>query len=587
MKRKLFILGVIFFILYSFNLFPSQIDNISNYYIYRIENIIIKKDFDKLKKELISLKQEKIPLNKKKIILLRIEGQLIDLIKKGKIKEAENILSSLKILFPDEWRIYNIETKIGFYKANISKIIKAGFKSIYLFYKNNKGVFFNSLFLSFIFSLFGVLIILTLFYSTKYALPFLSDLNLLDEGEDNLVIFKILGFIIFIFLPLLTFSGFFYIPFILSAVLYSYFSQQFKNHFKWLIGFIIISIPLLIIVNSINKIEKDKNFILVKKINSGFYLDNDLKEALTIWRKNKNPDIGAALIRRYYIDGFIVKAKELCEKFPETERYRKFKNFILGNIYYKLGFFNKAEASYRNVFQSNEKDEIINYNIAVLLMRLNEVEKANDFIKVSKNFAKKHGLKYEKLFEVAYYKEPSIFKLLKIEDYKTFLNNPFLIGIFAFLIIRILLSFIFTRIGRSSRCVICGKVIKRKSAQDRTEHCPECFNLFVIKDPMLSETRKIRYNEIEAKKRKSFFIYTLLSLFIPGFLLLELEKEGIFIVLNFFTLFIMLFYFFSSKISKISPLKSFPEGFLFVLIFLFIYFLIGILTFISGREEWV
>ncbi len=580
-KRKL-ILGIflVFFVA------SSLIGDDATYYISKIKTLMYQNKFKDAKKEILSLKKIPIPLNEKKKILIFGEKEILYFLSKGDTVRSIELLETFKNVFPEEWRLYNIAVKVYIKSFSLKKIFQYVFLSQYYFYKENGSLLLFNILKSIIIALWLTLVFFTFYYSIKFSAPFLADINILAEGEDRSTLMKIFVFFIFLLLPAFTLIGIFYFPFILMALVYPYLKIQERKITNILIASFIIAFLASIILSGFENSYNYNTYALVKKINSGYYLKKDFDEALQLWKKRKDPLIGAVLLKRYYLDGYIVEAKKIAEELPSSGKYFEYKNFMLGNIYYKLGLFSEAENSYKKVLANDPSSEATNYNVAVLLNRLNEFDKADNFMKVSRDFAKKHKLNFDKLYSIAYYPKDSVFNLIKFEKPERLLINPFLFGILIYFILRFVIQF-FNNIGRSGRCSICGKVVKSRSITEKVEYCDECFNLFVIKDPMLSETRKIRYEEIESQKQKMFFLYSILSLFIPGFVLLELDRKKLFIVLYFLFTFLTSFFILSSKIGEFSPTGSFPERIFFIFVLSLFYIIISIITFINGREEWL
>ncbi len=581
--KKVNTLLIIFLIFFTSQfLFPDN----ATYYISRMKTLMYQKKFKVVHQELLSLKKIPIQLNEKRKILLYWEKEIFSFLENGDTKKAIEFLNTLKEVFPREWRLYNISSKIFLKDFSFSLMLKSSFLSLYYFYLENKFLFLSTLIKSLIISLWSTFAFFTFFYVIKFSALFLADIGLLEEGEDKSIAIKIIVFFVFVLLPVFLLSGIYFFPFVLMALIYPYLKIGMRKIANTIVLLFIVLFPLSILLNEIQHSESDKTNLMIKKIESGYYLKDDFKKAIDIWNKVKEPYVGSVLLKRYYLDGYVLEARQIAEALPSTGDFFKFKNFMLGNIYYKLGFFNKAENCYRKVISEEPESAPANYNMAVLLNRLNELDKAETFIKASREFAKEKNLNFDKLYPVAYYPEKLKIRLFNNLNIIELILNPFLLSVLIYLIVKSLIQ-IFGTIGRSGRCTICGKVVKGKSITEKVEYCNECFNLFVIKDPMLSETRKIRYEEIESQKQKMFFLYSFLSLIIPGFALLELEKRKLFVGLSFFFMLLVSFFSMSIKISQISPTNSFPESIAIILIILIFYILIGIITFINGREEWL
>ena len=141
----------------------------------------------------------------------------------------------------------------------------------------------------------------------------------------------------------------------------------------------------------------------------------------------------------------------------------------------------------------------------------------------------------------------------------------------------------------SVSCSTCLKPVSRRTpglAQE--EYCEECFNLFVVRDPLLGEMRKVRYNEIESGSQRRSKGWLSVSLLFPGFFFLSLKRPLFYILFSLPFLFSLLLPLFLRKALlplRISGSLCFPFPFFILAALLYI---LGILaTTLLGRKEWL
>ncbi len=371
----------------------------------------------------------------------------------------------------------------------------------------------------------------------------------------------------------------------MAAIAFFYsLKEEKKTIFIYLIIFL-LSFVFLLYTNIIQTASQNENYRAILKIKNGEYKTNYLTKIENSLGNNPDPQLALTLAVRYYNDNLLFDAKRVLERIKETEQYNKIKYFYLGNIYYKVGFFSKAKDMYFKALQSAPDDPYINFNISVLLYRINQPDLAQKYALISQ----KAGIRRSE--DITSLKDPidiNVFSYVKFKIERKDFNHPILIGLIVFFVLLALLKLIIRNIGSSTRCASCGRPTKKNRNSVNDRYCEECFNLFIIREPFLSETRKIKYKEIEENNLKKSKIVLFLSIFFPGLDFIYREKISLYFILSsVFYFFFALFFFVRLDLIplKFDSLISFPEIFLWIA--LFFYLVINFIIYFLEKKEWL
>jgi DNA-directed RNA polymerase subunit RPC12/RpoP len=90
-------------------------------------------------------------------------------------------------------------------------------------------------------------------------------------------------------------------------------------------------------------------------------------------------------------------------------------------------------------------------------------------------------------------------------------------------------------LGQSIFCSKCGKIIRKMSIEQAQSHalCEDCYQLFLIKDPIFLEAKLIKEKEINRQASLKHFLLLAVSLVVPGFILNFRDRGKIFASLFF------------------------------------------------------
>ena len=577
-KRKFIIFVSLFFLMINLLLSYSVKDEYSKYW-FKFYSLASKNRKSEAIKVIEQFFKEKYQYNKQKEILTLIWNYSLEKIKEGDKEAGKDYLYTL-VKYDKNWKIYDDLAYIELKSFNFTKGIRNSVKTLLLFLKSNDNIliltplakaFFLGIFISFL-----IFVFFKYFY---YFEVLVFDLNVSSK------LLKSIIFIIFLFLPSIFFLGLFYIPFGLAAIAFFYsLKEEKKTIFIYLIIFL-LSFVFLLYTNIIQTASQNENYRAILKIKNGEYKTNYLTKIENSLGNNPDPQLALTLAVRYYNDNLLFDAKRVLERIKETEQYNKIKYFYLGNIYYKVGFFSKAKDMYFKALQSAPDDPYINFNISVLLYRINQPDLAQKYALISQ----KAGIRRSE--DIISLKDPidiNVFSYVKFKIERKDFNHPILIGLIVFFVLLALLKLIIRNIGSSTRCASCGRPTKKNRNSVNDRYCEECFNLFIIREPFLSETRKIKYKEIEENNLKKSKIVLFLSIFFPGLDFIYREKIYLYFILSsVFYFFFALFFFVRLDLIplKFDSLISFPEIFLWIA--LFFYLVINFIIYFLEKKEWL
>ncbi len=576
--KHIFIFIILVFLIANFSDAFSIKEEYSKYW-FKFYSLATKNRVEEANKVINEFFKEPYQYNKREEIVSLIWNYSLQTIKNGNLEAGKKYLYTLS-RYENNWKIFDDLSKIELKNFNILKGIKNAFVALKLFiYSDDNILILSPLAKSIFWGFFLSFIIFILF---KYYYNFevlLNDLNL------NFKFLKYIALIVFAIISLVSFSGIFYIPFGIGAVVFFYLLKKEKKLlFLYLFTFF-ISFIILTYTNIIQTASYNKRYQAIIKIKEGKYTDQELLKIEKEFEKDPDPQLFLTLAIRYYNDNLLFNSKRVLEKIKESDKYNKLKYFYLGNIYYKVGFFSKAKDMYFKALQVAPNDPYLNFNISVLLFRINQPDLAQKYALI----AQKAGIKREG--DILTKKDPlkiNIFPYVEFKFSKRVFFHPIFLGLLIFFVLLLLLKIAFRSIGTSVRCASCGKPTKKNRNSVNDRYCEECFNLFIIREPFLSETRKIKYKEIEENNLKMTKKIVILSILFPGIDLIYRELSYLYFILSFFTFFFLILFFTLNGdliVLKASKILSFNTIFLWLA--LLFYLIINIISYFVEKKEWL
>jgi tetratricopeptide (TPR) repeat protein len=571
-----FSLLIIFILIANNNLLSSESDEYSEFWFKFYYTAQQGKTNDAV--EIIDeLSNSKIQKNHKIEILYLIWNYSLDKIKKGNYKEGMIYLEQLNKNFKNNWMLVDDLSALKSKHYKIWGTVLNNLQELKDIIKNNFFLIFNPLINA---MFFAFVISFAVFILFKYIDNFKLILN--DLGRKK---FSITLFIMFLLITPAFLLGLFYIPFGLAGIIVFYFSKKEKN--LLLIFYILLFLIFSAMEVSIffDSVTQNSSYQTINKLNSGLYKDGELKSAEQLYFRNKDEQLGIVIAMSYYNDNKLFNAKEILEKMNMNSSLDEKKYLLLGNIYYKVGFFALAKDMYNKALSLNPNNPIINHNLGILLMKINQIESAQKFLKSARTKGIKRGNEI-----IVNIPKPKLnyFRYTNVKLDFDILYNPLLLAIIVSLFFMLLSKLIFRSIGESIKCEFCGRPTIKNTRVSKRDYCQECFNLFVIKDPLLIETRKIKYKEIDDKNRKRSAKFLLLSLIIPGLDFIEKRYTYTYFIFStlFYTfIFMGLFLYNNIKIIKFSNISGIH--FIFVIIAFMLYFFMNLTIYFIEKREWL
>jgi tetratricopeptide (TPR) repeat protein len=571
-----FLLLIIFILIANNNLLSSESDEYSEFWFKFYYTAQQGKTNDAV--EIIDeLSNSKIQKNHKIEILYLIWNYSLDKIKKGNYKEGMIYLEQLNKNFKNNWMLVDDLSALKSKHYKIWGTVLNNLQELKDIIKNNFFLIFNSLINA---MFFAFIISFTIFILFKYIDNFKLILN--DLGRKN---FSITLFLMFLLITPAFLLGLFYIPFGLAGIIVFYFSKKEKNLLLifYILFFLIFSAMEVSIF--FDSVTQNSSYQTINKLNSGLYKDGELKSAEQLYFRNKDEQLGIVIAMSYYNDNKLFNAKEILEKMNMNSSLDEKKYLLLGNIYYKVGFFALAKDMYNKALSLNPNNSIINHNLGILLMKINQIESAQKFLKSARTKGIERGNEI-----IVNIPKPKLnyFRYTNVKLDFDILYNPLLLAIIVSLFFMLLSKLIFRSIGESIKCEFCGRPTIKNTRVSKRDYCQECFNLFVIKDPLLIETRKIKYKEIDDKNRKRSAKFLLLSLIIPGLDFIEKRYTYTYFIFStlFYTfIFMGLFLYNNIKIIKFSNISGIH--FIFMIIAFMLYFFMNLIIYFIEKREWL
>ena len=571
-----FSLLIIFILIANNNLLSSESDEYSEFWFKFYYTAQQGKTNDAA--EIIDeLSNSKIQKNHKIEILYLIWNYSLDKIKKGNYKEGMIYLEQLNKNFKNNWMLVDDLSALKSKHYKIWGTVLNNLQELKDIIKNNFFLIFNPLINA---MFFAFVISFAVFILFKYIDNFKLILN--DLGRKK---FSITLFIMFLLITPAFLLGLFYIPFGLAGIIVFYFSKKEKN--LLLIFYILLFLIFSAMEVSIffDSVTQNSSYRAINKLDSGLYKDGELKSAEQLYFRNKDEQLGIVIAMSYYNDNQLFNAKEILEKMNMNSSLDEKKYLLLGNIYYKVGFFALAKDMYNKALSLNPNNPIINHNLGILLMKINQIESAQKFLKSARTKGIKRGNEI-----IVNIPKPKLnyFRYTNVKLDFDILYNPLLLAIIVSLFFMLLSKLIFRSIGESIKCEFCGRPTIKNTRVSKRDYCQECFNLFVIKDPLLIETRKIKYKEIDDKNRKRSAKFLLLSLIIPGLDFIEKRYTYTYFIFStlFYTfIFMGLFLYNNIKIIKFSNISGIH--FIFVIIAFMLYFFMNLTIYFIEKREWL
>lgn len=494
------------------------------------------KNLDKLNAQILP-PAEKIELMKK---LAELGDRYYE---KGDYPLAERFYRKILSISPqDAWPMYNKLEKIsrrqGNFLGNLSYIgrqfwlLTHDFSSSFILLNS----FLNVLLFSGLLLFYLVTAVLFIKYFKLAAHDFIMGVH------SRFQIRKLLLLLLLLLWPLALTGGWGFYPFLFCGFLWFYFNHDDRVNIKRILVILLFLALLHSLGQYLEKSLQTPGFQTIQKIYAGQLFpesttsrfDNEMKvmQAYAYYNRNQTDE-----------------ALDILQA-TGTNYHSTLKFNLLGNIYYEKGDGPQSIQYYRQSLSLDNQNQGTLKNFTLALLKNNDPEL---FLFYSKSYPQIQDIK-DKVTPLQKTKLPEkllwkrllnfswqnfhIWNLLEIVVIE-FINFPVLLAILIMAAYIMLLKKFSPFLGQSTFCSKCAKIIKKMSIEQAHALCEDCYQLFLIKDPIFLEAKILKEKEISRQFRLKNSLVLLLSLIIPGFFLNFEDKSRAFtfLFLLFFNVF--------------------------------------------------
>jgi tetratricopeptide (TPR) repeat protein len=532
---------------------------------------------NEVRKNLDSLDAQALP-PAEKIELMKKLAELGDrFYNKNDFGLAESFYrKTLKISPVDGWPLYNKLEKISRQQGhtlwnlrNVGqqfRLITHDFSSTFLLVDS----FFNVLLFSGLFLFFVIASIMFFKYFKLAAYDFII------SGSSGFSRRKLLLLLLLLLWPLFFLGGWGFYPFLFCGFLWHYFTKAEQANIKRITVILLILVFIHAFAQYLEKSLESPGLRTIQKIYAGHLFP----ESTTSRFDNEMKVIQAnAYYEQDQADAAMNLLQDTGSQYTSTLKLN-----LLGNMYYEKGDSSQSIQYFRQSLSLDNQNQMTLKNFTLALLKNNDPELFRFY---SKNYPQIEGLK-DSVSTLQKSKLPASFLWKRLLNYSwqdfhfwhflkqitiAFLQFPLLLVLLAMLAYTLLLKRFFPALGQSTFCNKCSKVIKTKAFDQAHALCDECYQLFLIKDPIFLEAKILKEKEISRQSHWKHTLIMLVSLFIPGFILNFKDKGKVFALL--FLLFFNIFGFF------LFTAWSFKNIFGVIPMFLNIIGLVGIVVFLA------
>lgn len=358
------------------------------------------------------------------------------------------------------------------------------------------------------------------------------------EGSSRFSLPKLLLLLLLLFWPLLVTGGWAIYPFLLCGFLWNYFNHDERVNVKRIQVLLLLLALFYSLGQYLGKSMQSPGFQTVQQVYSGQLFpasaygrfDNEMKvmQAYAYYHHDQ-PDTALDVLL------------ETGNAYATTLKYN-----LLGDIHFAKGNIPQSIQYYRQSLSLDDRNPATLKNFTVALLKNNDPEL---FLFYSKNYPQINQIKdrgnalqknrlpdrilWQRLLNFSWVRL-HFWHLLEVAAGE-FIRFPVLLAILVMAAYVSLLKKFFPALGQSIFCSKCGKIIRKMSIEQAQSHalCEECYQLFLIKDPIFLEAKLLKEKEIGRQSLLKNFLLLATSLFVPGFLLNFRDKGKVFAPLFF------------------------------------------------------
>jgi tetratricopeptide (TPR) repeat protein len=391
-------------------------------------------------------------------------------------------------------------------------------------------------------SVFSVLLFagLLLFFLVALALGVrhfkLAAHDFILEAHSHFSVPRLLLLLLLLLWPLAVTGGWGFYPFLLCGLLWSYCSHDERLTIRRILVLLLVLAFFYSLGQYLEKSLRSPGFQRLRQVYSGQLFPEKT------WSRFDN-EIKVMQAYAYYHQGQYDEALDILHA-TGSGYASPLKYNLLGNIDFERGNLPQSIQYYRGALSIDDSDPVTLKNFTVALLRNNDPEL---FVFYSKSYPRINdykdkvvGLQKDRLPERILWRRllnfswqsfhfPHFLKVVALE----FLRLPVLLAVLLAWAYIAVLKKLFFALGQSMFCSKCSKIIRKAPIEQAPSHalCEECYQLFLIKDPIFLEAKILKEKEIGRQFRLKNSLILAATLLVPGFLLNFREKGQLFALL--------------------------------------------------------
>ncbi len=333
--------------------------------------------------------------------------------------------------------------------------------------------------------------------------------------------------------PALLAGGWGFFPFLLLGTLTVYLSPEERSTTRLLVGLLLAASVLTAFNRTLENTAATPEFNTVQRVFRGEIMPE------RVWRRFDN---GLKTVQAFaaYEQGKPALTLDILDS--TGPGYRDPLKFdLLGNIHLEMGNAPQSIQNYRESLTLEERNPVTQKNFTLALLkggdtslfakyaeRYPDIDGYRKTVTGLQAIPLNEGFLWSRLLNASRpsFHWPIFLQHLLLE----LLRLPAVIGLLLFGLYRAAVPRLFPSIGQSVFCARCRKIIHKSHVDQAHALCDECFQLFLIKDPIFLEAKIIKEKEIHRRRARRYLAFLLLSLFIPGFNLLNKDRGRWFVL---------------------------------------------------------
>jgi tetratricopeptide (TPR) repeat protein len=431
----------------------------------------------------------------------------------------------------DSWPLYNKLERIRGRQGrrlwdfgNIGRqfgLVARDFSSTFMMLHTAVNVFFFSSLLLF----FLTVIVLFLKYFKLVTHDFIL------SGTSVFQVRRLVFLLLLLLWPLAFLGGWGYYPFLFCGFMWVYFDPAEKRNIRRIMIIVLAATLGCSVGNYLEKSLQSPGFQTIKNIYAGRLYPESVHARLD----NETKVMQA---HAYYEQRHPEQALDIL--LSTGNNYQSVMKWnLLGNIYLQKGNVAQSIQFYRQSLSMDNQNQVTLRNFTLALQKNDDPDSFELYQKSYPDIQKYKGqvavpqtgrLPEKFLWQRLLSFSRRNFSAIGFLSHVTveFLKFPVLLALLLMFVYISLLKKLLPDLGQSTFCNKCSKIIKKKSLEHAHPLCEDCYQLFLIKDPIFLEAKIIKEREINRKSRFKYSMSLIVSLFVPGFALNLKNRSGLF-----------------------------------------------------------